>query len=176
MNDPDRVAIPEAHLSFYYSTLSALNRLGDGTWFDRSTRQLIRAVYRTYFLESQNTFAWRLRLSKALGKYFKKQMNLKQFGVSELADFVKLVKVGTLPEHSQHWPSIAQHQFARQVMQSGHRGCQRGWDNGHSLLLHFCLQVLRWYACQDSKMFSTILDDELESIDMLVKFTEAIMP
>ncbi|CAE6964894.1 unnamed protein product [Symbiodinium natans] len=75
VNDPDRVAIPEAHLSFYYS------------------------------------------------KYFKKQMNLKQFGVSELADFVKLVK-----------DTVA--------------------------------------VSEDSKMFSTILDDELESIDMLVKFTE----
>ena len=29
------------------------------------------------------------------GKYFKKQMNTKQFGVSEMSDIVKLVKVGS---------------------------------------------------------------------------------
>jgi len=75
VNDPDRVAIPEAHLSFYYS------------------------------------------------KYFKKQMNLKQFGVTEIADLVKLAK-----------DTVA--------------------------------------ISEDTKMFSTILDDDLESMDALVKLTE----
>ncbi|CAE7405966.1 unnamed protein product, partial [Symbiodinium pilosum] len=75
VNDPDRVAIPEAHVAFYYS------------------------------------------------KYFKKQMNTKQFGVSEMSDIVKLVK-----------DTVA--------------------------------------ISEDTKMFSTILEDELESMDMLVKLTE----
>mmetsp|Transcript_43048 Transcript_43048/g.77141 ORF Transcript_43048/g.77141 Transcript_43048/m.77141 type:complete len:822 (-) Transcript_43048:111-2576(-) len=75
VNDADRVAIPEAHVGFYY------------------------------------------------GKYFKKQINTKQFGVTEVADLVKLVK-----------DTVA--------------------------------------ISEDTKMFATILEEEVESLDMFVKLTE----